>query len=182
MSETVTRLLDAAEAKMREAGYHAVSFRDLAADLGIKSASVHYYFPKKEDLGVAVVARYRRHFIDNLSSAVESCDGPNAKLGAIASAFRSALVTSNKICLCGVMGAEAQGLPDAVRAELRQFLVEIADLIEVIYRGTRHPDPNSQALLAVAAFEGAMILAINLGEMSVFDRVASALLEKSLAD
>ena len=57
MSETIDRLLDAAEDGMRLRGYHAVSFRELAMALGIKSASVHYYFRQKEDLGLALVAR-----------------------------------------------------------------------------------------------------------------------------
>jgi TetR/AcrR family transcriptional repressor of nem operon len=30
---------------MRHAGYGGFSFRDLAAEIGIKSASVHHHFP-----------------------------------------------------------------------------------------------------------------------------------------
>jgi AcrR family transcriptional regulator len=55
---TVEVLLDAAEKRIRKCGYNAVSFRDLAVDADIKSASVHYHFPRKEDLGLALVQRY----------------------------------------------------------------------------------------------------------------------------
>jgi len=46
-SETAERLMDLAEALIRNAGYGGFSFRDLAAEIGIKSASVHHYFPPK---------------------------------------------------------------------------------------------------------------------------------------
>ena len=41
MNETAERLMDLAEAHMRNKGYGGFSFRDLAAELGIRSASVH---------------------------------------------------------------------------------------------------------------------------------------------
>jgi len=43
---------------MRAGGFHACSFREIATDVGIKSASVHHHFPAKADLGAALVARY----------------------------------------------------------------------------------------------------------------------------
>jgi TetR/AcrR family transcriptional regulator, transcriptional repressor for nem operon len=58
-SERVDQLLDATERRMRAGGYHAVSFRDVAADVGIRSASVHHHFPQKADLGTALVRRYQ---------------------------------------------------------------------------------------------------------------------------
>src|ERR1700756_1891507 len=39
LSETAERLMDLAEAHIRNAGYGGFSFRDLAAEIGIKSAS-----------------------------------------------------------------------------------------------------------------------------------------------
>ena len=49
MNETAERLMDVAEARIREAGYRGFSFRDLAAEIGIKSASVHHHFrPRRE--------------------------------------------------------------------------------------------------------------------------------------
>jgi hypothetical protein len=45
VKETAERLMDLAEAHIRSAGYAGFSFRDLAAEIGIKSASVHHHFP-----------------------------------------------------------------------------------------------------------------------------------------
>jgi TetR/AcrR family transcriptional regulator, transcriptional repressor for nem operon len=52
-------ILSSAEARMGRDGFHGFSFRDLAADVGIKSASVHYHFPTKADLGVRLMRNYQ---------------------------------------------------------------------------------------------------------------------------
>ncbi len=54
MTEPADRLLDLAEARMRDVGYRGSSFRELAAEIGIKSASVHHHFPTKAGMTAAV--------------------------------------------------------------------------------------------------------------------------------
>ena len=54
---TVDRIRDVAESQVRSGGYHAFSFREISKQIGIKSASVHYHFPTRSDLGVAVARR-----------------------------------------------------------------------------------------------------------------------------
>jgi TetR/AcrR family transcriptional repressor of nem operon len=39
-------------------GYSGLNFRELANEVGIKAASIHYHFPSKADLGAAVAKRY----------------------------------------------------------------------------------------------------------------------------
>ena len=46
--------MTAARAMVQARGYNSLSFRELAKEIGIKSASVHYYFPTKGDLGAAL--------------------------------------------------------------------------------------------------------------------------------
>ena len=57
-ASTADRITAAAERGMREGGFHGFSFRDVAAAVGIKSASVHHHFPTKEDLGAAAARAY----------------------------------------------------------------------------------------------------------------------------
>ena len=59
-------ILDIAEAMIRNAGFNAFSTRDVANAVGIKSASVHYHFPTKADMGVAVTERYTSRFLEQL--------------------------------------------------------------------------------------------------------------------
>ena len=63
VSETAERLMDLAEAHIRNAGYGGFSFRDLAAESGIKSASAHHHFPTKATMAAAVARRYGDRFL-----------------------------------------------------------------------------------------------------------------------
>ena len=42
---------------VQQRGFHAFSYRDIAEQVGIKTASIHYYFPTKAHLAEAVVRR-----------------------------------------------------------------------------------------------------------------------------
>jgi TetR/AcrR family transcriptional repressor of nem operon len=54
LNETAERLMDLAQAHIRHRGYGGFSFRELAAEIGIKSASVHHHFPTKATMAAAV--------------------------------------------------------------------------------------------------------------------------------
>jgi len=53
MSDIKTAILNAAERRMQFGGFGGFSFREIAADVGIKSSSVHYHFPTKENRAAA---------------------------------------------------------------------------------------------------------------------------------
>lgn len=167
------QLLDAAEARIRDGGFHAVSFRDLADDLGIKSASVHYHFRRKEDLGVAVVERYAARALASLEAAAPTTSGE--ALAALTGVYRAALSEAGRPCLCGVMGAEAPGLPEPVAVAVRAFLAANVDWLAGQFMAAGIEDAPARAQLAVASLQGAMMLAVNLGDRSVFEAVAAHL-------
>jgi len=57
-SESMERLLDAAEVLFMRKGYGATTLRDISTELGVTHASLYYHFPGgKEDLFVAVTER-----------------------------------------------------------------------------------------------------------------------------
>jgi TetR/AcrR family transcriptional repressor of nem operon len=62
VNATAERLIDLAEAHIRNARYGGFSFRDLGAEIGIKSASVHHHFPTKASMAAAVARRYGDRF------------------------------------------------------------------------------------------------------------------------
>ena len=176
MSDTVQGILDSAERFIRRGGFHAFSFRQIAEEIGIKSASVHYYFPKKEDLGVAVVRRYGEAFLEALHEAAGPNAGSVTRLAAFTQVFRANFEATGRICLCGVIGAEAQGVPDPVRAEVSAFMTACVAWLEETSKMAGHTDPRTRAMTIMAALEGAMMLAVNLEDAGVLDRVADDLL------
>ena len=55
---TAERILDIAERLLQTRGFTNFSYADIAAELGITKASLHYHFPGKGELGQALISRY----------------------------------------------------------------------------------------------------------------------------
>ena len=158
--------MDAAERRIRDAGYSGFSFREIAADVGVKSASVHYHFPTKESLAASVARRYRERFMSSVDQ--EIAEGRDV-IKAWKLAFRRALPSDGKMCLCGVLGATSGNLPEEVMIEARRFF-QLG--LEKLTEGGLS---QSRALQVMAILEGAMLLANVLSTSSAFDE-ATALL------
>lgn len=108
---TKERILDAAERRIRHAGYSEMSIRDIATDVGVKGSSVHYHFPTKEALGAAVAERYSQRFFERLMETAPEDAPPQARLDAFANLHEAALLDGDQTCLCAILGAQSLGLP-----------------------------------------------------------------------
>ncbi len=186
VSHKADEILDIAEQLVRSQGYNGFSFRDIATRAGIKSASVHYHFPAKADLGVAVARRYTDRFLAGLGDAEASGAHPEDLLARYVAAFRYALTRDGQMCLCGVLGAEITALPPEVAREAKRFSkLNLAWLERVLSRldkqGTADPASlRRRALVILSALEGAMIVARSLGDPTAVERIAEGLSEAHL--
>ena len=182
MNERVTKadeVLQVAERMARTAGYNGFSYREIAKDVGIKAASVHYHFPSKADLGAAVGRRYTERFMAALGAPDDPQATPEVLLRRYIEAFRRALVDEGLMCLCGVFGAEIADLPPPVAAEAKRFFELNIDWLAKVFEragGERTPEQaRAAAMHVVATLEGAMILARALDDPAAFDAVTQGL-------
>ncbi len=166
------KILDAAEKRVRRAGFSEMSFRDLASDVGIKSASVHYHFPTKADLGEALVHRYGENFKAELDRIDTSDLQPAVE--AFVALYAKALVLGEAMCLCAIMGAEAIGLPENVNARTKEFFDMNRSWLAAVLRKNSVAHADETAGLIVAALEGGMIVASSSNDRQLFDQVAQA--------
>lgn len=166
MNDTTSAIMDAAEARIRAGGYTGFSFRELAADVGVKSASVHYHFPTKEALAAAVARRYRDRFLEAVEQQIAA---GHPVVAAWKSGFLRAVQADGGMCLCGTLGAAAGALPAEVQTEARAFFE--AGLAQM----TTHGVTPDRALQVLATLEGAMLLANVLRQPQAFDRATAAL-------
>lgn len=167
-TETVEMILDVAERRIREAGYHGFSFRTVAAEVGVKGASVHYHFPAKEALAAAVARRYNDRIAEAVDQAVRAgTPAVQAWIGV----FRAALADGARMCLCGALGATLSDLGPGVATEVQRFF----DLgMTSLTADGLSPDHATQVL---ATLEGAILIASVRGDVALFD-VATAGLER----
>src|SRR5947208_16864695 len=104
--DTKEAILSAARMAAQAYGYGGLNFRDLAAEVGIKAASLHYHFPSKADLGAAVAKRYWQDTAAELEAMRSELPDAVDCLRRYPMIFRRSLENGNRICLCSFMAAE----------------------------------------------------------------------------
>src|SRR5579863_2328216 len=100
-----TAILDVAERLAQTRGYNGFSYADIAAELGVTKASLHYHFPSKAELGRALIERYRNVFGQALESIDLKTANPQEKLREYVELYNSVL-NNERMCLCGMLAAE----------------------------------------------------------------------------
>ena len=179
MSSKAEQIMDEAENLARSHGYNAFSFRDLAAKVGIKSASVHYHFPTKADLGAALAKRYTERFISTLNHCIEPTDTTFEIVQRYGEAYYQALVQDGRMCLCGLFAAEVDSLPEPVAAEVQRFFEANINWLKDILRRDPHVR-SEQALEADATFiltlfQGAMLVGRTMNQPEAIHTVMEKL-------
>lgn len=101
-------------------GYNGFSYRDLCDLVGVKTSSIHYYFPAKDDLILEAVNEYSKEVLNDIYSIDESLLA-DAKLAKYTKKFGRILGDGDRICLCGMLAADIESLPDEVRHAVQTF-------------------------------------------------------------
>src|SRR6266850_1097933 len=159
MNDNAIAIMDAAERRMRIGGFNGFSFREIAADVGVKSSSVHYHFPTKEALAAAVIRRYTQDVADIIDQGFETETDP---VKVWTNAFRGTLYSEDRICPCTVLGAESQDIPPEVAAEVKRFFKMCLD--KLVKKGLSLESASE----LIATITGAMVVANALGDVSYY--------------
>lgn len=169
-TNTKRAILDLAESYLQEKGFNGFSYAHIASKLGVKNAAIHYHFPSKEDLGCAVVQRYRDRFKLWVNNARIKNLPPQGKLDWFFSLYANMCVDCDKICLAGVLEAEFSSLPDSLRAQTEALTSELlAWLGSMLDEGREagvfrfNGDPADKAALILSSLQGALQMARALG-------------------
>lgn len=166
-------ILDAAEGRARRGGYNSFSFRDLAQDVGIKSASVHYHFPTKEQLAEVLAHRYVDRMAAHLGDPTKL--QPRAAVKHLADIFIKANEADDQMCLCGVFAAESGSLPPQVLPEVAAFFKLISKWLDAALRPAKNAPKAAEI---IAAFEGAMLMSRVMRDTAILRGVVSATLKR----
>jgi TetR/AcrR family transcriptional repressor of nem operon len=163
--DTAERMLDVAERLVQVRGFNGVSYADVAAELGITKAALHYHFASKAALGEALIHRYTTRFRAALLEIDRQSGDALSKLSAYAAIYLDVL-RQQRMCLCGMLAAEYQTLPPPMRdAVVGFFDINEAWLERVLDEGkaagTLHPrgSTSNAARVVISTLEGAMLVA-----------------------
>ncbi|WP_345817461.1 TetR/AcrR family transcriptional regulator (plasmid) [Paraburkholderia sp. PREW-6R] len=153
-------------------GYGGLNFRDIAAEVGIKAASVYHHFPSKAELGAEVAKRYWEQFSAMLAARLAASNDPLVCLREYPDTFRTALQNDNRMCLCSFMAAEYDDLPDTVKKEVQTFAdVNISWLASVLIAAgvVTEEESEERARAIYAAIAGAQLMARSRSDITIYD-------------
>jgi len=179
--DTASQILDVAERLVQSRGFNAFSYADVAAELHVTKAALHYHFAGKSELGEALLARYAARFADALAAIDAEPAGASRKLAAYADLYGDVL-RDQRMCLCGMLAAEYQTLSEPMRRILMRFFSDnetwLAGVLEHgREEGTLHfaGSTSEAARFIVATLEGAMLVARPFGDVARFQTAAASL-------
>ncbi|MEL6340869.1 MAG: helix-turn-helix domain-containing protein [Myxococcota bacterium] len=161
-----TAILDAAERRFKSRGYHGFSFRDVARDVGIKTSSIHYYYPAKGDLAAEVLRRYTTRAL-KLLGAPDDDRHLIEKLELAERAF-GALASEGDGCVSSFFANEIEEIPDAAAAATRDFFVALLDWFDAAFASAGYSESRSHAVTRLSLLQGALLLSRVLAEPPVF--------------
>lgn len=157
------QLLDHAQVLLMTRGYNGFSYRDLSALVGVKTSSIHYYFPAKDDLVIEAINTYSADVMSSIY-AIDSSAPAEKKLDRYVKLFGKLLGDGNRVCLCGMLAADLESLTeDARHAVQAYFKANESWLAKVLAEGDKQqtlrlngkPDVTARALFA--AFQGSLL-------------------------
>lgn len=162
------QILTTAESLIQTQGYNAFSFRDIAEAVGIKTASIHYHFPTKAELGKAVIERHTENLHTQLTEVMKnpslSC---KKKLHLFLDGiFASTYAANNKMCLGGMLASDVLTLPESIQSEVRIFFNRLEKWLELLLiQGRTRGEFNysgqakAEAEFILSLLEGSLLLA-----------------------
>lgn len=182
MSDTRSKILDVAEDLVQRVGVNAMSYNDISEAVGIRKASIHHHFPKKENLVKELLERCHVAYGDIYKLIVEGEGDAPDKLRSLAGVFEEGL-RKRKMCLVGSMSSDKNTLPEGSCNQLTRTIKETVATFSEVFRqgaeeGTLHfKGSNEELAYAYLSFLlGAQIIARSHGDTGGFQKATEAVI------
>jgi AcrR family transcriptional regulator len=136
----------------------------------VKNAAIHYHFPTKEDLSIAVIQRYRDRFKLWINNSRVKDLSPEEKLDWFFGIYTDMRADKGKVCLVGSMETEFNTIPEGLQSEVQALHKELLAWLQVTLTEGREAgvfhftgEPANKAALIVSSLQGALQMARALG-------------------
>jgi AcrR family transcriptional regulator len=161
-SNTREQIMDRAAHLLMSRGFNGFSYADISAHLGVKNAAVHYHFPSKSDLALALVDDYRQTLRRNTAEFMAYGGSASQQMEGLFAFTSKQCQIGRCICPFGAFSIDYNDLPAEVHEETARFMDEsIKWLTQVLKVGQEQEefsfrgDPGAKAISILAALQGA---------------------------
>lgn len=163
---TKEQILEIATRLIQEKGDLGWSYADIADEVGIKKASIHYHFPSKEDLIEAATENY----VENALSLFEkvtldpklNCE---EQLSAIFNCYRVVFMEKGKLCLCITLSQDLNRQSKLIYRKIDIFFKNLhKKLEEIITKGIvqkqfkKNINPVQLATVFLSMLQGLLVI------------------------
>ncbi|MFO1380824.1 MAG: TetR/AcrR family transcriptional regulator [Chitinivorax sp.] len=177
--DTRKLILDTGEELLLTRSFSAFSYSNIAGALGVKNAAIHYHFPSKTDLGVAIIQRYRRRFKRWTEQQEMLSADPWQKMEWYFDLTVRYYDQNQRICPTGVLSAEFLVLPEEMQVETRLFVEDLlAWCTRILEEGQQQGYfifagvAREKAVNIMAALQGGLQLTRVLASAELLDNIA----------
>lgn len=166
MTDTREQIMDRAGQLLMSRGFDGFSYRDISSHLGVKNAAVHYHFPAKADLALALIDEYRQTLRKQTSEFMAYGGSAVPQMEGFFSFTAYQCAKGRCICPFGAFSIDYNELPEEIRTATATFMDEtIKWLTQVLEVGRQQEefsftgDARAKALLILAGLQGARQMA-----------------------
>lgn len=178
---TAESILDTAQQLVQEFGFNGFSYAHIAERVGIRTASIHYHFPNKEDLGEALITRYHREFVATVAQIDAQTRNNLEKIRSYVMIF-SIPIDTYCTCLSVMLSSDLATLTEKVREKLAEFFAANLAWVERVleegrsegqlqFKGTS----KMQAHEILASLQGAQLLSRTFRDADRFNVIAEGI-------
>lgn len=183
MIDTRTKILDVAEDLIQSVGVNAMSYKHISDAVGIRKASIHHHFPKKDDLVDELLNRCQTSYGAHYTSIVESDESASQKLRGLAGVFEDGLI-QNKLCMVGSVSTDKNTLQDSSCRILESNIRNTVEIFSKVFKQGREEKSlsftgsDADAAYAFLSFLiGTQIVARAQGGQELFNKATNIVIE-----
>ncbi|SFW24780.1 TetR/AcrR family transcriptional regulator [Chitinophaga sancti] len=183
MQDTKDKIVGLADQLIKTKGFNAFSYKEISDPLAIKNAAVHYYFPSKADLGMAVLQQE----FDSLNIGIANWENltEDQQLRQLIASFEKKC-SGHMACIMGSLSPDYNTLPANMQERLQQFSAAVIEWVTRCLDKGREKGifsfkgaPEDRALMIVSNLLASLLLSRVMGE-SAFEKISKQLLDDIL--
>ncbi len=166
INDTREQIMDRAAHLLMSRGFNGFSYRDISSHLGVKNAAIHYHFPAKKDLALALIDEYRKILRKGTSEFMAYGGSALQQLEGFFAFTTKQCHLGRCICPFGAFSVDYSELPEDLREATRSFMDETIKWLTTVMEVGRSSeefsfvgDPRARALMVLTSLQGARQLA-----------------------
>ena len=165
-ANTREEIVDRACELLYRRGLNGFSYRDIAEQLGIKNAAIHYHFPNKSDLVKAVIEDNHQTLRKTTAEFMAYGGKAVPQLEGLFAFTLHECSTGRPVCMVGALAVDYDELPEDIKRSHDKFLQEMRTwLTRVLEVGREQKEfqfagqPRIKAMSILATIQGARQMA-----------------------